>query len=242
MSPKTQGKAQPKPDEDPEDDTILEDEVDTTDDQATDDDNLDDNSATNQGDNKQTDWKKSYDGLMRSSQKKRKELEETIGGLQKQLDDIAEELEAKKSDEGTLKSTNDNLQKQLDTVQQQLTSVTSEKEKLDLTLQRQEVVMKDFAEIAPMAAYIPTGENLDEFRENAKQFAEDLGKLVDTGIKQVISGASPSPSGDDTVSSAEVDKLYAEIVQLAGRPGKEDEYAQKYDRYLELLAKQQPTS
>jgi DNA repair exonuclease SbcCD ATPase subunit len=183
-----------------------------------------------------TDWKASYQGLQRSFDKKRKELEGQIEKLTVQVNKLTEDTETVKSDKTSLEGSNKTLADQLAKATEDLETVTSEKAALELRAERQSIIMEEFKEVAPMAGYIPPGKDLDEFRDNAKKFAEDLGKMVDTGVSEELSGASPPPpGGDDTVSASDVDKLYDEVVKLAGDPDKTKEYETAYDAYLEAL-------
>lgn len=191
--------------------------------------------STNQAED--TDWKASYQGLQRSFEKKRKEFESQISELEAKMNVLNEQLESKKSDASSLQATNEDLKKQLDETKTNLEKIASDKSALDLRLERQEFIMKELPNVAPMAGYIPPGQTIEEFQENAKKFAEDLGKMIDTGVSEELQGAaSPLPGGDDTVSAAELDTLWDEVYELAGTtdPEKQKMYEQKYARLMEL--------
>lgn len=101
----------------------------------------------------------------------------------------------------------------------------------------QEIVMKDFPDLANVAHLIRHGETEEEFRTNAKELREDLSKYIDKGVKNILSGASiPTDGGDgSTLGVDDVDKWYDESIKLAGLVGKEQEYEKAYTNYLEAL-------
>ena len=100
--------------------------------------------------------------------------------------------------------------------------------------------MKEFPDLAQAASFIPPAETEEEYRANAKEFQEALSQLVNSGVKNILGGASPAiqtpPEGTPDAKD-ELDEAYKEVVRLAGVPGKEAEYMKANEHYVNLLTK-----
>lgn len=175
----------------------------------------------------------SYQGLQRVVAKKDKELDtlkDTVATLSTQLEEL-------KADSTKLTGTKGTLETQLQDAQSKLQELETSRADLDKQLRQQGIIMQEFPSLARLATYIPAADDDEQFRTNAKSFAEAMQAFVKSGVQEVISGgAPPQPQSDDTVGETEEDKLWGEVYTLAGVPGKEKEYAEANRRLQEVLA------
>lgn len=191
-----------------------------------------DNKPSNDGPPKGYVTEESYQGLQRVVSKKDTEIE----SLQSKLDTLSTQLEELKTNSNQLSGTKSNLENQLQEATTQLDALKADRDKLDIQLRQQGIVMKEFPALAAVAQYIPKADDDEKFRENAKQFAEAMNLFVDNGVKTVISGSvTPQPQSDDTAPETEEDRLWDEVYALAGVRGKEKEYNEAYNRLQQVL-------
>lgn len=175
----------------------------------------------------------SYQGLQRVVAKKDKELED----LRTKTTTLSETLEELKSDSTQLAGTKGDLEKQLQDSQAQVQTIQAERDALDKQLRQQGIIMQEFPNLASVSQYIPSAEDDDKYRENAKAFSEAMSAFVKTGVQQVISGGTPpQPASDDTASETEEERLWRDIYSFAGVAGKEKEYNEANRRLQEVLA------
>lgn len=215
-----------------EKDLELEDQDDLTD--ESDDTSTDNEDTGGQSPKEKTDWKKSYQGLQRTTEKKQKQ----IGELSDTVGDLTEQIEALKLDKTGSEQKAKELEEKLEAVSQKLKEVTAEKGSLDNTIARQKVILESHPTLAPFMKFIPEGDSLETFESNAKEFAEALGVFQEQQTAEDLEGASPPPpGGDETVSSSALDKAWDKVSKLAGVRGKEAEYDAAYEDYLRLFDK-----
>ena len=186
------------------------------------------------------DWETRYKGQQKVMAKKDAQIDK----LQKQLDDLAAQLEeirplvdTRTKEKGELEATRSSLEQQLDAAKKEAETI---KRKLAHTA----IIMQDYSHLAPLADYIPESEDEATFRESAKKFGETLQKVVDAEVKRVMAGAAPpQPKGSDGfATSAEEDELYRTVANLAGRPGKEKEYEAAFAKWMALQNSKQQRS
>lgn len=157
----------------------------------------------------------------------------------KDKDTLIAELTAKlaeaEANHGSAVSEKTSLTQKLTESTDKVTNLEKTVADLEKKLNYQNIVMKDFPDLAPAIDFLPRMDSEEEFREKAKELRATLKQYVGNEVKQVISGASPPLSGDgegSTLGGDELDKLYREAVRLAGVPGKEQEYEAAYQKYL----------
>lgn len=181
----------------------------------------------------------SYQGLQRVVAKKDKELED----LKSKMETLSTSLEELKTNSNQLTGTKGELEKQLQEAQSKLDEIQTDRDTLDIQLRQQGIVMKEFPNLAAVAQYIPSADDDDKFRENAKNFAEAMGVFVKSGVQNVMSGSvTPQPQSDDTVTETEEDRLWDEVYSLAGVRGKEKEYNEAYNRLQQVLEAKKTTN
>lgn len=111
---------------------------------------------------------------------------------------------------------------------------------LQRKLNHQDIIMKDFPDLAPAAYLLADTESEEEYRESAKALRATLKQYQGTAVKNAISGSSPpieDDGGGSSLNVDELDKAYKEVTALAGIPGKEQEYEKANQRYIELMQK-----
>jgi chromosome segregation ATPase len=165
----------------------------------------------------------------------------------KQLTEKNIQLEAQvaelESNHGKVANEKSTLDSKLTETKQEASTLKEENAKLLKKLSHQDIIMKEFPDLASAASFIPETETEDEFREKAKEFRTALKQIVDTGVKDVLSGSSPpvEPSDDGaTLGVDELDKAYRDVVALAGQPNKRQEYEKARERYEAILDARQP--
>lgn len=192
-------------------------------------------SKTNQEDT--TDWKASYKGLQKTVAKKDKERDE----LQDKYDDLSAQFEELKSNSSKSQETLGELEKQLKETKDSLDSLSDERDNFKSQLERQTLIMTEFPNLAPLAKYIPESADEEEFRKNAKEFADALENNVKAGIKETLAGSGVKQPTDteEFTSQDEVDAAYERAVALAGDPAKAKEYEEANQEYIKLFESSQ---
>ena len=167
----------------------------------------------------------------------------------KQLTEKLIKSEAEKaeleSNHGKVANEKGTLTSELAETKKLASSLEKEKAELQKKLTYRDIIMKDYPDLTAMSSLIPETETEEEFREKANEFRKALGQIVDTSVKDVLSGSSPpTGSNDDSgtqIGVDEVEKAYRDVVALAGNPEKTAEYNAAYDRYVAALDASQPT-
>lgn len=180
------------------------------------------------------DFEKKYKGLQSASEKQRKTLADNLEAEHDKVTELTKQLAEAGGSAELLTVEKEAKTKELDEAKTQLATITGEKEAVEDQLERQEVITSDFPGLAGLAEYIPTGENIEDFKANAKKFKEKMGDRVDKAVSEKLKGATPpAPTGEDDVSTTEKDKAYDRVSALAGVVGKEAEYETALDLYIE---------
>lgn len=164
--------------------------------------------------------------------------DQTIADLTNKNQELENEIADLRSKHGTVVSEKTDLSEKITSVTEEKSNLENQIAVLEKKLANREIIMKDFPELAPFMSLFPeVVEDEEELRSKAKEIKSALGKYVGDGVKNALSGASPVVSGneeDSTLSVDEAEKWYQRSVQLAGIRGKEQEYEEAYQKYLEL--------
>lgn len=182
----------------------------------------------------------SYKGLQSAMNRQKTKLETEITQLKERLEKQAADLEeAKMAAEEKAKL--ETSQKDLNTSIQNL---QAERDKLTRQLNQQKIVLAEFPQLAPLAAYIPPAETDDVFKTNAQSFEAALKQYVALVVSKNLEGAAP-PIGTGNQSSQTdntLDKLWAEVDRYAGIPGKEREFEEANAKLQEALKSRNKSS
>jgi hypothetical protein len=175
------------------------------------------------------DWEARYKGLQKVTAKK----EATIAELTGKLDQANATLESLRLSQTSTDAQRVTAEQAKAGLESQLTALQADHAKLQKTLLHQGIVLQEFPQLSTLFTYIPEASSVEDLRVKAKKFADDLASTVQSSVKQVMSGGSPpQPTGTGQLASeAEGDKLWDEVCSLAGRPGKEKEYAVARERW-----------
>lgn len=163
--------------------------------------------------------------------------DQTIANLTNEKQELINKLAEAEANHGTAVTEKSTLSEKLTNVTEEKTNLENTVAKLEKKLKHQDIVMKDFPELAPVVSFIPETDTEEEFRAKAKELQGSLNKYIGDGMKNVLSGSSPAVSGneeDSTLSGDEADKWYREAASLAGISGKEKEYEEAFQKYLDL--------
>jgi len=142
------------------------------------------------------------------------------------------------SNHGKVSNEKATVDTKLTETKKEASTLKEELAKLQKKLSHQEIIMKDFSDLSPVAHLIPESESEEEFREKAKEFRQTLNGYVNSSVKQVLGGSSPpvQPENDGaTLGVDELDKAYRDVVSLAAVPGKEKEYEEAREKWLSLM-------
>lgn len=183
------------------------------------------------------DWETAYKGLQKVVARKDREVNE----LTDKLENLSSQLEELKTTSQSSQSAKSDLEKQLGELQSTLESLKTEKDDLNNKLAQSSLVMEKFPEIAPLAAFIPSGNSIEEFEQNAQAFKERIDDYTSAKAKGLLQGASPTStksSEDGMVTENELDKLWDQVYSLAGIPGKEKEYEEANSKLQSIIASQ----
>lgn len=193
-------------------------------------------------------WAKSYKGLQGAFQKLQNESKADIDKLTAELSDAQTEIQSltqggtSKDDQLTVLQTE--VAKQKETIN----SLKSEKESADAQLQRKNLVMQDFPELAAWEAQglLPDASGDDELREQLEKFRGTLAGQVGATVKSTIAGSSPAGSGKTNVAHSTAQTIEGSedywwdiMVENSGPngdPKKFNEAQAKYDALQEARA------
>ena len=164
----------------------------------------------------------------------------TIAKLTNQISELEAELAEERANHGKAVSEKTNLSSKFTETEEKKAALEKEVADLQKKVSYQTIIMTEFPDLAPMSKLIPPSETEDGFRDNAKELRKAMKQYADTTVTNVLSGSSISvdQNGNDGTTLGnvdELDKLYKDATALAGVPGKEAEYREKYDRYLQLF-------
>lgn len=165
-----------------------------------------------------------------------------IAELKKENLELEAKLAEAQANHGSAVSEKTSLATKLEESTKSTATLTEEVAALKKKLRYQEIVMKEFPDLSSTASFIPDAPTEDEFRTKAVEFRSALTQYVNNGVKNVLGGSShpiSSTTGIPTLGADEEDKAYRDATALAGKPGKEKEYKEAYDRYLQILSAKQ---
>lgn len=196
-------------------------------------------------------WAKSYKGLQGAYQKLQNETKTQVDTLNTQLADAQTQIESLKQG-GTSKDDQLTvLQTEVAKKQEELTKLQTDKANADQQLQRKNLVMQEFPELASWEAQglLPSADSDDALREQLEKFRGTLAGQVGAGVKQTLKGASPDLSGktntqDSDAANIEGSEDHWWDVMVAnsgpnGDPAKFNDAQAKYDALQELKKKNQ---
>ncbi len=111
---------------------------------------------------------------------------------------------------------------------------------MDAIVERKDLISQKYPKLSPFQGYIPPGDDLEEYEENAKSFAETLKVYNENFLEGQVEGASPPPpSQDEEIDETEEDRLWSIVASTAGVQGKEEEYNKALEKWQAIqLAKQ----
>lgn len=135
------------------------------------------------------------------------------------------------------------LETQLTAANTKVTDLEGQVAALTKRLKYNDIIMKEFPDLAQAASFIPETPTDDEFRTKATEFRQALTGFANLKVQNVLAGSSiPVNQANTTTGEDDEDKAYRDVVALAGKPGKEKEYQEKYDHYQNILKAKQNQS
>jgi len=174
----------------------------------------------------------SYKGLQRVAEKQKTKMETELNQMRQKLEQQAMELEEAKlaaAEKAKLESAQNELTTSIQTLQ-------AERDRLARQLNQQKIVLAEYPELAPLAAYIPVAEDEESFKANAQAFQSALKQYLQMSIKGNFEGAGPPiASGNGSNDTAVLDELWEAVYRYAGIPGKEDEYREANSKLQKAL-------
>jgi chromosome segregation ATPase len=164
----------------------------------------------------------------------------TIGTLTAQIVELEGKLAEAQSQHGAAVTEKTTVATQLTDAQSKVTQLQAEVTALQKKLSYQGIILKEFPDLASAASFIPETATEEEYRQKATEFRGTLKQYVDSRVKNVLDGSSPPiDQQNTTINASDDDKAYRDVVSLAGRPGKEKEYQEAYDRWQNILKAKQ---
>lgn len=180
-------------------------------------------------------WEERYTGLQKTVAKK----DDQITKLQERIDQLIADLEELRTNASSTEKDKTTLETSAKQLQDQMATLTSERDGLKKQLAQQQIIISKFPHLAHLAKYIPPADTDEAYIENATNFAADLKAAIDSGVKDLLKGASPPQPPDDRKPPTEDQEevAYRKMVKLAGVIGKEDEYETARKAWLDLSQK-----
>lgn len=177
-----------------------------------------------------------YKGLQRKYNK----LWEKFEKLQSDYDQLEDQLAETKLSTDTHTREHETLKSSLTAKDTEIAQLKAQIKDLEGSQQRQKLIMAEYPELAEFEAegLLPKAESEEDLRAKFSKFKEALGKRVDDKTKKKFegTGAKPTEGKTDKTGDADPDRLWAEIIRLAGSSDPKDraEYEDKYQLYLKL--------
>jgi chromosome segregation ATPase len=197
--------------------------------------NGDDASTTNddsqQSGDDDRDWKESYKGLQRASEKKRKELEDQLEKANSNLAATTEMLETAKSDGSALDDKQKEAEKAKSDLENEVEKLRIEHDRLQKQIDQQNVVMNEFPHLAPVAKFIPVADDEEGFRKGAEELSKAIGSIVDKGVETSLSGSSATfeeGEEEELEDQEKLDEAWDVVYAHAGDPDKQEEYDEAF--------------
>lgn len=183
-------------------------------------------------------WAETYKGLQRTFN----DLKETSDQQKTTIATLEGDLKAAKAFEGQV----DTLQNTVDQANQKLQAETTAKGKTELELARAKLIINDFPDLAKWEAdnLLPTADTPEELKARFEKFQSNLGKKVDTGVEEALSGASPesvitpTKEGDETAEGETEDSLWEQLVTISKtKPFDSLKHAETQKKYDAIVKK-----
>ena len=214
-----------KTDPENEDTTTDEGELEETQDSATDDKSQ--QSDVDTGSDQDIDWEERYKGLQRATEKKRLQLEGDLEKANQNLAATTQMLEEAKGDGSVLDKQRKDAEDAKAKLDDEVAKLQREHDELQKQVNQQDIVMREFPQLAPVAKYIPVADDDDDFRKGAEDFSKAIESMVGKSVEKKLDGSSPTfeeGADEELESSDELDQAWADVYQFAGVKGKEKEY------------------
>lgn len=178
------------------------------------------------------DWEQRYKGLQKVASKK----DATITDLQTKLDKLATDLEEIRTSSTGTTAQRDELARARTELEQQLATVKSERDRMEITLRQQNLLITEFPALSKLTKFIPSNQDDNAFRASAKELHDEFQAAVSAAVKAAMTGSTPPQPKpkQDMATEAEEDQLWKTVTSLAGVPGKEKEFAEARERWTNL--------
>lgn len=167
-------------------------------------------------------WMTRFTGMQGKYQQEKKKWEESAGDLSKLPDQLS----------GLQTQFND-LQSMYDESQTQILALQTEKEIAEHSLERKNIIFKEFPGLIPFEAdgLLPDGTG-DEFREKLSAFNEKMTKIGGDAFEAIVAGSSPpQPKSSETLGTQEI--LNEALKSF--REGDMETYDNLYGQYLQKV-------
>jgi hypothetical protein len=222
-------------DEEEVDDEELDDESDDDEEESSDDDDSEDAGDDDDEDDETGDETISmdtYKGLQRTLALRDKTIKDEQGkteALQVKLDETVAGMDSSEI-------VRSELQKNYRDAVKRIAALESENTDSKKKAMKNSVIAKDYANLAKFVEYIPDADTEEDFAENCKAFKKLLGDKVNQELDAELDGTTTVVDDEsEQVSQAAIDKLFDKAMSLAGIDGKEKEYDNAMEKYLEAI-------
>ena len=194
--------------------------------------------------NQGTNWEAAYKTLQRNHN----DLQAKFATMQGQNETLTAQLATRASEISAAQTQLQAEQANVQTLTSQVTSLEGEKGNLSAQLERQNLIMGEFPQLATFEAQglLPQAEGEDAMRDTFTKFAATIDGLKSSAIETLMEGASPEPvggvsDGDGKAVTLTTDQMWDKVVKLSGGNDKAA-YDQAYNEYLEALGQEQEIS
>ena len=177
--------------------------------------NTDENPGGNPGsDDGKTDWEKSYKGL----QRKMAALQTQADTWKDERDGAITEVQSLKADLTTAQGEKEALETKVTGLETQVTEATGRADKAEGSLDRAELIMSDYPELAQFETdgLLPEAEDTEALKDKLEKFQKALDAKVDKGVDKTLEGATKTPNDDDDPdANLTEDQLYERMMDAA---------------------------
>lgn len=183
------------------------------------------------------DYEARFKGLQRSFDKRQKDYL----NLQEKHDALQEEAETSKQSDREKQAKLDALQKEADEAKAELDKTAGELATQEAKVNRANMIMSQFPELAPFEAegLLPETGTEEEMTEKFTAFSEALNKRVQTNVERQVVGSAAGDTGPPPRTPVRDEAyIYNRLQQLAGTrdPKLRDEYIQLMAEWDEIQA------
>jgi len=189
-----------------------------------------------------TNWEAAYKTLQRNHST----LQAQVATLQGQNETLNTDLATRANEINSLTAQTSQQTETVNTLTTQLQGLETERGSLSATLERQNLIMGEFPQLASFEAQglLPQAEGAEGMREVFTKFAATIDGIRTTAVENLMEGASPEPvggqgDGDGKPVTLNSDQLWTKIVELSSDPSRGQEYEKTYQEYLSALETEQ---